>query len=101
MISPVTKNKILIDRQDSIQIETNLETGIVTKSKIEWKNPCEYRMISISTNKRVKDGVDSFFSITPITIAIVSTAKDFYIFETKVDSANKHLKYSDTVRIVQ
>lgn len=98
MNSPVTKHKIIIDRQDSIQIETNTVTGEISKSKITWPTPCEYKITDISNNKISKDGVDSFFSITPLTITIVTVSKDFYIFKIKVDSANKHLEYVDTIR---
>ena len=99
MNSPVTKKKITIERQDSLQVETNTITGQRTKSKITWITPCEYKITAMSSNSNLKDGVDSFFSITPITIAIVTTGKDFYVFNAKVDSATKHLDYTDTIRI--
>src|SRR5262245_37466790 len=97
--SPVTKDKILIERKDSIQIETNTKSGLVAKSKILWTSPCEYEIVGSTTNKVKKDGVDSFFSITPIKVSITNSEKDYYIFKIVVDSANKHLEYSDTIRI--
>ncbi len=99
--SPVTKNKIIINRNDTLQVETDTKTGIVIKSKIFWKNPCEYQITAISNNKASQDYVDSFFSITPINVTIIDQGKDFYIFKAKVDSINKHLEYSDTVRILK
>jgi hypothetical protein len=99
MYSAISKNKIIIERKDTLQFETDTGTGLVTKSKIDWTNPCEYKMTDISSNKTDKDGVDSFFSITPITVTIVSTGKGFYVFRTKVDSADKHVDISDTVRV--
>ncbi len=100
MYSPVTKNKIIIEREDTLQVETDSGTGEITKSKIDWINSCEYRITGITNSKTIKDGVDSFFSITPINITIVSTGRDFYVFKTKVDSADKHLEYSDTIRVL-
>ncbi|MDB5223593.1 MAG: hypothetical protein JWN83_2260 [Chitinophagaceae bacterium] len=99
MTSPTTKNKITIERKDSIQIETNIQTGLVTKSKVVWTSPCEYKIIGMASNKKVKDGVDSFFSITPINVTIVTTAKNYYIFQIKMDSATKHVEYSDTIHV--
>lgn len=100
-ISPVTKDKIIIERNDTLQVETNTETGIIMKSKISWKNPCEYQLTAMSNSKSLQDGVDSFFSITPIVVKIIDHGKDFYVFQAKIDSANKHVEYSDTIRILK
>jgi hypothetical protein len=100
-ISPVTKDKIIIERNDTLQVETNTETGIIMKSKISWKNPCEYQLTAISNSKVLQDGVDSFFSITPITVTIIDHGKDFYVFKAKVDSANKHVEILDTIRVLK
>jgi hypothetical protein len=97
--SPVTKNKIIIERNDTLQVETDSQTGVIIRSKIFWKTPCEYQITAISNNKTLQDGVDSFFSITPITVTIIDQGKDFYVFNAKVDTINKHVEYSDTVRV--
>jgi len=99
MYSPITKDKITIERNDSIQVETNNQSGIISKNKIRWVNSCEYQIVGMTSNKKAKDGVDSFFSITPIDVAIIHTEKDYYVFKIKMDSANKHVEYSDTIRI--
>jgi hypothetical protein len=98
MYSPITKDKIIIERNDTIQVETNANTGEVSKYKINWMNACEYKVTNLN-GKTLKDGIDSFFSITPINVSIVSTGKDYYVFHIKVDSADKHVEYSDTLRI--
>ena len=94
----MTKNKIIIERKDTLQIETNVETHLIMKSKLVWKNPCEYDIIAISNNKTFQDGIDTFFTITPINVTITGTGKDFYVFKAKVDSVNKQVDYSDTIR---
>jgi len=95
-----SKDKILIDRHDSIQIETNSRTGEVKKGRVTWVNPCEYKIIGITDNVVFKDGVDSFLSVTPIHVVITNTAKDYYVFRVRLDSADKHLEYRDTVRVL-
>jgi hypothetical protein len=99
--SPVTGNKIIIDRKDTLQIETDEKTSVVLKSKIVWKNACEYEIIAISDNKAYHDGIDSFFSITPIKVTIIGVGNDFYVFKARVDSLNKYMEYSDTIRILK
>ena len=98
---PGSNQKIIIERNDTIQVETNTTTGEGSKSKVEWLSECKYRIVAISNNRVLKDGTDSFFATIPIDIAITSTGKDYYVFKTKVDSANKHIEYSDTVRLEQ
>jgi hypothetical protein len=100
-ISPVTKNKIIIERNDSLQIETDVKSNIELKSKIVWKDACEYEILAMSDNKTNINGIDSFFSITPIRVKIIDTGKDFYVFKARVDSINKYLEYSDTIHILK
>lgn len=97
--SPVTKKKIVIERNDTLQIETDVVTKETMKSKIVWKSPCEYDIIAISNNKSYQDRIDTFFSITPITVTIIGNGKDFYVFKARLDSANKYIEYSDTIRL--
>ena len=98
---PVTKHKIIVERRDNIQIETNTETGETSTYKIEWLNDCEYNILAMTNNKLAKDGVDSFFATTPIKVAITNTGKEFYVFQIRVDSAEKHVEYSDTLKVLK
>ena len=36
------KQKINIERRDSLQIETNEQTGDITVLKVSWTGPCDY-----------------------------------------------------------
>ena len=99
--SPVTKDRIIVERTDSIQIETDEKTGYKNKSKILWTSPCEYNIVGVSNNKSSQDNIDSFFNITPIHVTIIGSRKDYYIFSARVDSANKHLSYTDTLRLLK
>jgi len=86
MCAGISKDKILIDRQDAIQIETNSRTGEVKKGRVSWVNRCEYEIIGITDDVVFKDAVDSFLSVTPIRVVITNTAKDYYVFRIKLDS---------------
>ena len=41
--------QFMIDRSDSIQIETDLKTGFITKAKIKWISDCEFEMHYVSS----------------------------------------------------
>ena len=84
-----------------MQIETDEKSNIELKSKIVWKDACEYEIIAISDNKTQTNGIDSFFLITPIRVTIIGTGKDYYVFKARVDSINKFLEYSDTMHILK
>lgn len=99
--SPITKHKIIVERHDNIQIEIDTETGETSTNKIEWLSECEYKIIAMTNSKPSKDGVDSFFAITPIKVAITTTGKDYYVFQIRVDSAQKHVEYSDTLKVLK
>ena len=98
--SPVTKDKIIVERRDSIQLETNVINGRYIKSKIEWKSPCEYEIFQRATNKSAEDITDSFFAINPIRVNIIAGYKDYYVFTARIDSANKHVEFTDTMRVL-
>lgn len=97
MYSPISKAKVLIDRTDTIQSEINTVTGLKLINRIKWLSDCEYSILRLRSNKVEKSGLDSFFERIPINISIISTGKNYYVFTTTIDSADKHLKYSDTI----
>ncbi len=99
--SPVTKDRIIIERKDSIQTETNTKTGNIIKSKIVWTSPCEYNILGVSNNKSSQDNIDSFLNIAPVYVKIIGSNKDYYIFTATIDSANKNLSITDTLRLLK
>lgn len=60
---PITKNKINVERKDSVQIESDPANGSVQRSKIFWKNPCEYHLVGIFNSKSNLDDIDSFWML--------------------------------------
>ena len=98
------KQRINIERRDSVQIETNEQTGDITVLKVNWTGPCEYDLIfnymtpkEISKNKNVQRIFDSNVEI-PLQIKILSGTDTYYVFEAgKRDIKNLR----DTVWLVK
>jgi len=98
-----TKQRINIERRDSLQIETN-EKGDITVSSVTWTAPCEYELLfNYMTPKEVsKGGVQKIFesagSNIPLRIKVLSGTDDYYVFEASKPGI-KNLR--DTVWIVK
>jgi len=97
------KQKINIERRDSLQIETN-EKGDITVSRVSWTGPCEYELLfNYMTPKEVsKEGVQKVFEAapgnTPLQIKILSGTDSYYIFEA---SKQGFQNLKDTVWLVK
>lgn len=83
----VSKQRINIERKDSLQIETNVETGDITIMKVNWKTECEYELFfnymtpkEVSKSKRSQTVVETFTDI-PLRIKILSGTDSYYVFE--------------------
>lgn len=98
-----SKQKINIDRRDSLQIETN-EKGDITVSRISWTGACEYELLfNYMTPKEVsKDGVQKVFESAagniPLQIKILSGTDRYYVFEA---SKQGYKGLRDTIWIVK
>ena len=81
------KQKINIERRDSLQIETNETTDDITVMKVKWTGICEYELLfNYMTPKEVsKDkSVQRIFDVNgdiPLQIKILSGTDSYYIFE--------------------
>ena len=99
----MNKQRINIERKDSLQIETD-ENGDITVLKVKWINPCEYELLfNYMTPKEVSKRGDvpkiiESMANEPLQIKIVSGTDDYYLFETKKDGF-KNLR--DTVWLVK
>jgi hypothetical protein len=81
------KQKINIERRDSLQIETNEQTGDITVLKVHWTGPCEYELLfnymtpkEVSKNKDVQRIFDANGDL-PLQIKILSGTDSYYVFE--------------------
>lgn len=97
------KQRINIERRDSLQIETN-ENGDITILKINWTGPCQYELFfNYITPKEVSKDTNTqrIFDSNgdkPFQIKILSGTDSYYIFE----AARKGLKnLRDTVWLVK
>jgi translation initiation factor IF-1 len=85
------KQKINIERKDSLQIETNELTGDITISKVKWTGPCDYELFfnymtpkEVSKDTTVKRVFDANVD-TPLQIKILSGTDSYYVFEANKD----------------
>ena len=82
-----SRQKINIERRDSLQIETNETTYDITVMTVKWTGSCEYELLfNYATPKEVsKDkSVQRIFDVngdTPLQIKILSGTDSYYIFE--------------------
>lgn len=83
----VSKQRINIERKDSLQIETNAETGDITVMKVSWTAECEYDLLfnyttpkEVSKSKRSQSVTESSANI-PLRIKILSGTDNYYVFE--------------------
>ena len=45
----------IIDRNDSVQVEVNLETNDTVMNSIKWIGPCKYQLKFLRSNKERND----------------------------------------------
>jgi hypothetical protein len=83
----LNKQRINIERKDSLQIETNELTGDMTISKVKWTSACDYELFfnymtpkEVSKDTTVKRVFDAN-SDTPLQIKILSGTDSYYVFE--------------------
>jgi len=98
------KQRINIERRDSLQIETNDLTGDITVTKVKWTSPCDYELFfnymtpkEASKDKNVQRVFDANVD-TPLQIKILSGTDSYYVFEAG-KSGLKNLR--DTVWLVK
>lgn len=86
--SELNGNNYLISRKDTLQIETEKETGNITEWKITWLNDCEYNLLMLRDNY----GYMKSLPVTPsLNFAIVKSGLNYYIFKTKFDNSNQFI----------
>ena len=98
------KQRINIERRDSLQIERNTTTDDITVMKVKWTGPCEYELLfnymtpkEVSTDKNVQRIFDADVDV-PLRIKILGGTDNYYVFE----AGKKGLKnLRDTVWLVK
>lgn len=80
--SELDRQEYLIVRNDSIQVETNMLNGRVTKWKVKWLSPCRYELWYLP--EQVLTSEDSFYMSHPFVNDIITTTDSYYIFLSKL-----------------
>ena len=89
--------QFMIDRSDSIQIETDLKTGLITKTKIKWISDCEFGMHYVSSQDTTLEKFSPMLGDIPIMVRILKIGDDHYIFEQEIEGAK--MRITDTMWI--
>jgi hypothetical protein len=76
-----TKMKFSIERNDSIQTETDLKTGEVAKFRVYWESECKYSLKILECRQDLMD----FFKDKALHVEIIEIYKDGYKFSAKAD----------------
>ena len=99
-----SKQKVEIERRDSLQIETNAN-GDITVLKVNWTSDCQYELLfNYMTPKEVSKTAskqrifEAEGAVIPLRIKILSGTDDYYVFEASKDGF-KNL--TDTVWLVK
>jgi len=103
IFNKVNKQRINIERRDSLQIETN-ENGDITVLKVKWTSACDYELLfnyitpkEVSKDKNVQRIFDANVDV-PLQIKILGGTDSYYVFE----AGRKGLKnLRDTVWLVK
>jgi len=73
--------QFLIERNDSMHIETDNNTGITMKLRVQWFEPCVYELQFLSyvmSGKNTTGGTEKP-KFPPIRSRIIETAENYYI----------------------
>ena len=74
-----------ISRNAFTQTETDVRTGIVIREKIRWISDCEYELTFTSSKGDNADTMVEFLKANTLTTKIISTAPNYYIFQSSVE----------------
>lgn len=93
LVDSVRKTEYLIERNDSVQIETDIQRKEISAFKIHWLSDCEYQL-------NILEGPDklmNFYKDKTLNIKILETYTDGYMFEGSISGYN--FRYVKTIKI--
>ena len=86
-----------INRNDSIQTETNSKSGKTSTYKIKWTDSSKYELYFLKSTDNLSDSIIKRKQAYPLKTLILDTADNYCIFESKKDDSE--FKLSDTLWI--
>ncbi len=69
-----------INRQDSIQMETDEQTDYYTKLRVRWTDKCKYEVIVLESTFPFPDSIQNSRKTIPLQAEIIAWAKDYYVY---------------------
>lgn len=88
-----------IERNDSIQIEKDEDTGVGMKFKIDWNGACDYKLTAISFIFNGKDSAIEKSEFSPIKTKILKVTRNYYVC-TSINEG-KNIVHRDTMLILK
>ncbi len=92
-----TRERVNIERFDSLQLETDFKGGSPLRSKIVWTSDCKYDMYINAYSETRLPGDDLIFAVTPSKVEIVFINEAFYICDVKMEVFNEKFAMRDTI----
>ncbi len=93
-----TREKINIERLDSLQMEANADGGrVLFKSRIIWKGDCNYDMYINALSTTKLNSPDSLIAATPSHVEIIYVGSAFYICIVKMNVFDTNVQLRDTI----
>lgn len=93
------QQKTFIERNDSLQLETNEDGTEPIKSKVVWTGPCTCDMYSNAYSDLPFNETDSIIAATPAHVEIIHTADTFYVCTVKMNVFDKDIDLTDTMYV--
>ena len=87
----IDNTQFMIIRSDSIQIETDLKTGFITKAKIKWISDCEFEMHYVSSQDTSLKKFSPMLGDIPIMVRILKIGDDYYIFTQEIEGSTMRI----------
>ena len=76
----------LISRQHGVQIETDQQTGDVSKLVIKWTAPCAYELRLLSSTKHYSPAIETMRKNSALHVEILSYTDTYCIFRSQRES---------------
>lgn len=89
----------MIERTDSIQIETIRETGAFTKLSLKWTDSCNYEVKMLETTFDLPDSIQYLRRTNAFKTEILSWTKDYYVFKSSREKSN--FEMTDTLWVIK
>ncbi len=85
-------DSFIIDRTDSLQIETDLKSGEISTFRVHWLDDCNYTLTIV----KGPPSVMQFYFLKTLRIQIIETFTDGYKFKASLDGMN--VSYYQTMK---